>query len=67
MNVIFYSHLKRSNSTKLPSGGTEIACVLKDDCSVISPVLEIKTATLPDYNYAYIPDFGRYYYVNDWS
>lgn len=67
MNVVFYNHSKRSNSTKLPSGGTEIACVLKDDCSVISPVLEIKTATRPNYNYAYISDFGRYYYVNDWS
>ena len=67
MNVVFYNHAKRNNSTKLPSGGTEIACVLKDDCSVISPVLEIKTATRPNYNYAYISDFGRYYYVNDWS
>ena len=67
MNVVFYNHSKRSNSTKLPTGGTEIACVLKDDCSVISPVLEIKIATRPNYNYAYISDFGRYYYVNDWS
>ena len=67
MNVVFYNHAKRRNSTKLPTGGTDIACVLKDGCSVISPVLEIKTATQPSYNYAYISDFKRYYYVTEWT
>ena len=66
MQVVFYNHEKRSNSTKLPTGGTEIACVLKDDCSVVSPVLELKTDGYPTYNYAYISDFARYYYVSDW-
>ena len=66
MNVVFYNHSKRSNSTKLPTGGTEIACVLKDDCSVVSPILELKTDGYPTYNYAYISDFARYYYVSDW-
>ena len=66
MDVVFYNHSKRINSTKLPTGGVTIPCVLKDACSVISPVLEIKTATQPNYNYAYISDFGRYYYVAEW-
>lgn len=66
MNVVFYNHAKRNNSTKLPTGGVTIPCSLKDACSVVSPVLEIKTATQPDYNYAYISDFGRYYYVTEW-
>ena len=67
MQVLFYNHAKRSNSTKLPTGGTEIACVLKDECSVTSPVLELKTDGYPTYNYAYISDFDRYYYVSDWK
>lgn len=67
MNVVFYNHGKRNNSTKLPTGGTEIACVLKDKCSVISPVLEVKTDSYPPYNYAYIAEFGRYYYVTEWT
>ena len=67
MNVLFYNHAKRNNSTKLPTEGVNIPCVLKDECSVTSPVLEIKTAERPTYNYAYIADFGRYYYVNDWT
>lgn len=66
MDVLFYSHNKRNNSLKLPTGGTSIACVLKDSTSITSPVLELKTATRPDYNYAYISDFGRYYYVTEW-
>ena len=66
MNVVFYNHAKRNNSTKLPTGGVTIPCSLKDACSVVSPVLEIKTATKPDYNYAYISDFGRYYYITEW-
>lgn len=66
MNVVFYDHAKRNNSTKLPTGGVTIPCALKGACSVVSPVLEIKTPTKPDYNYAYISDFGRYYYVTEW-
>lgn len=67
MNVLFYSHNKRNNSLKLPTGGTSIPCVLKDSTSLTAPVLELKTATRPLYNYAHIPDFDRYYYVNEWT
>lgn len=67
MDVKFYNHAKRINSTLHPTGGDSIACVLKDSCSIISPVLELKTATKPAYNYAYISDFGRYYYITEWN
>ena len=67
MNVVFYSHNKRNNSLKRPTGGTSISCVLKDSASITAPVLELKIATRPEYNYAHIPDFGRYYYVNEWT
>lgn len=67
MDVKFYNHNKRNNSTKLPTGGTTISCVLKDECSVTNPVLELKTVSRPSYNYAYIAEFGRYYYVSDWT
>lgn len=41
-------------------------CVLKDDCSVENPVIVIKTGNnISGYNYMYIPDFGRYYYIGD--
>lgn len=41
---------------------------LRDDCSIIDPVIKIEglTATqVKTANYLYIADFGRYYYIND--
>ena len=65
MNVTFYRFGKRRNSTKQPTGsGTTYACKLKDDCSAYNPILLLNTNTF-DYNYAYISDFGKYYYVSD--
>lgn len=65
MNVQFYNFSKRRNSTKQPSGtGTVIDCKLKEGTSIKSPKLAIQGRTFT-YNYAYIPDFGRYYFVTD--
>lgn len=30
-----------------------------------APVLDVAFTALPSYNYAYIPDFARYYYINN--
>lgn len=69
MNVVFYtSFAKKDNSTKQPTGGTTFNCVLKDSSGVLSPQIEISTTGNPrSYNYAYISDFGRYYYVEEWT
>lgn len=64
MNVIFYNFTKRKNSTKQPTSGTTVTCRLKDDCTMLNPVLLITGNTF-SYNYAYISDFGRYYWVTD--
>ena len=37
---------------------------LRDNSSVIKPTILIQTDPL-DYNYAYIPEFGRYYFINN--
>lgn len=36
---------------------------IKDTTSVINPTIILKTITLITSNYAYIPDFNRYYYI----
>ena len=65
MNVQFYNFSKRRNSTKQPTGtGTVIDCKLKEGTSIKNPKLAIQGRTFT-YNYAYIPDFERYYFVND--
>lgn len=71
MNINLYTLSKRENSTLQPSGsGTQLACTLKNDTSVVSPAVLIDFADQANpqphiFNYAYIPDFGRYYFISD--
>ena len=65
MQVKYWTNFnKRKNSTKQPSGGTEISVSLKNPCSVENPQIEV--VGVPDSaNYFYIADFGRYYFRSD--
>lgn len=69
MRVDFYQFKKRDNSTKRPSGSPAASydCRLKMPVSVITPdiTLAMNAGSWPDYNYAYIPEFHRYYFVRD--
>lgn len=71
MIVRFYSYAKRENSTKRPTGdGTAFDCILKENTSAVNPTILIDHADQANpishlYNYAYIPDFGRYYFIGD--
>lgn len=59
----FYKFSKTIDSTARPSGsGTEFDIVLKDAVTITAPVIEL-TSAARDYNYCYIPSFGRYYFV----
>ena len=68
MNVYLTSTTKKHNSTAVPSftGVTPLSCTLKEGCSIINPVLIFdRTVVGHTYNYVYIPDFSRYYFVDD--
>lgn len=71
MNVILYQLSKRSNSTKQPTSSTvqlQLSCMVKTPSSMIEPVLEIKKSGNLDvfeYNYCYIPDWKRYYFITN--
>lgn len=66
MKVRFYNFSKRKNSTKQPSGTyTEKDCKLKDDTSMHDPTVQIASDPTPSYTYAYIPDWDKYYFVQD--
>lgn len=72
MQVILYEFQKRTNSTLQPSSTTTKvtkSCVLKDDCSIVNPVLKFNMGisdSPADYNYAYIAEYSRYYYITNW-
>lgn len=60
---------KRENSTATYSGTwTDYDCLLKDNCSVMRPQIELHTATnISGFNYAHISAFNRYYFITDIS
>ena len=65
MKLKYYtSFAKRKNSTKQPTGGTEIDVVLKEPCNMYNPVFKCAT-NITAARYVYISDWGRYYFVND--
>lgn len=50
------------------SSGTDFSCELKDETSILNPKIKIySSSNLSGYNYMYIPEFNRYYYINDIS
>lgn len=70
--IRLYTFNKHMNSTLQPPAALtydEYEVVLKDSCGIMSPVvgLDIGLSSYPGArNYAYIPDFSRYYYVKEW-
>lgn len=68
--VNLFTLSKRDNSTKQPTGtGTEFNCVLKSGSGIMHPALSFDLGLVNDpsqYNYAYIPAFERYYFVEEW-
>lgn len=68
-NAIFASISKRNNSTLIPSlssGGT-IAIELIDETSIQNPSIRLAPRANPQsWNYCYIQEFGRYYFVTEW-
>ena len=70
MNVVFATVSKKVNSTLRFTGGTTYDCILKDGCSVVRPRISLKwtgSGAPTAYNVAYIADFGRYYFIDDWT
>lgn len=70
ITIKLYTFSKKENSTKRPASnaGTSFNCLIKTPSSLMFPYIELQNATNPvSYNYAYIADFNRYYFVNDWK
>lgn len=50
---------------KSVTSGTDFTGSLVDESSIIDPVIMLESSTVPAGNYAYISDFGRYYFIRN--
>lgn len=75
--VKLYVFSKKKNSTKQPTALTvqeTFSCKLNDGSGLINPtfIFDFQALILQghnpyDYNYAYVSDWKRYYFIEDWS
>ena len=75
INVRFMTHVKRENSTLLPTqatinAGINLSCLLLDATSIHSPTFKISYQNNPSkpirlFNYVWVDDFQRYYFITD--
>ena len=72
MNITLYQFSKRLNSTKRPNGTAKgVSGQLRESCSMLAPEVGFtafgQTESPHAWNYAYIPDFGRFYFIDNWT
>ena len=68
MTIIFYKNESQNNVVykELSSQLTYDKCVLKDKTNVKTPTIDVDIKmNIVDYNYCYIQEFNRYYYISD--
>lgn len=65
--ISLYKTASENNKVvKALTSGKEMSGELRNQTSVINPSIRIESAdNISTYNYAYIPEFGRYYYIAD--
>lgn len=69
MNLVLYSNTSDNNVvSKSITQLKSMTGTLREACSVTDPIIKVDGLTasqLKSANYAYISDFGRYYYINN--
>ena len=64
MNLKLYTNVSEKNCIgKKLINETDFQGVLREQSSIINPVIKVQSTELPDFNYAYVPDFKRYYFI----
>lgn len=67
MDILFYNYNAdaRVINKSLGTGTTITGYLRNGNVGVLHPSVTIRADVLPHYNYAYIPDFKRYYFVRN--
>lgn len=67
ITVQFGKVAKKNNSTYTGTFTKSLSCILKESCSILTPSIFVQTSNPSAYNYCYIADFSRFYYINNWT
>ena len=68
IDVNFYTYGKKINSTATPSAVNYAAtCELRAGTDQLNPVILLDYPNPVAFNYAQIPAFSRYYFINEWT
>lgn len=62
---LYKNHSEKNKINKSLTGEVEYSGTLRDETSVINPVVMIHATNLSLFNYAYISEFHRYYFIRD--
>ena len=70
--ITLFKFEKVNNSTKRPDmdNGTRFECRINMPCTVTRPNVALTfddNSIYPDYNYCYIDQFHRYYFISEWT
>ena len=66
MQITLYNNASPVNKiTKEITAVLNVTGILRDEADIVNPTIRIYAPTLPYFNYAYIPDFRRYYYLRN--
>lgn len=67
MKIQLYNTISpRERVTKtITAVGSPLTGTIKEESSIIDPVVKVSFEALPEANYMYIEDFKRFYYINN--
>lgn len=66
MDIILYVNTSEKNRIgKTLTNTLTFSGTLRGETSVTAPVIMLEADDLTDFNYAYIPEFKRYYFISD--
>lgn len=60
---LYYTSDENNKINKSLSNGVILTGTMRDSSSIINPVILVEGSSFSEYNYAYIPQFDRYYFI----
>ena len=64
---LYINNSENNRVNKVLSGKFEITGTLRGETNVINPEILIEHTNPTGFNYAYIPEFNRYYFINEFT